>query len=373
MERIGYLAHDLADPAIARRVAMLHSGGAEVILAGLLRDKLPANLQRDTMVLGQSADARLADRAFTVLRLLATGLPALATRMQGASAIIARNLEMLVLGQALVRRLTPRPRLVYECLDIHRLLTAPNAAGRALRSLEHRLGQSVDLVLTSSPAFITHHLGKGPFAGRIMLVENKILRPAAHPLRLMPPPFRIGWYGALRCERSFRMLAALSDSMGGKVKVSLRGRPSPAIFPDLPARVAHHPHMEFAGPYTAIDLPALYGDVHFAWCIDFYEAGANSDWLLPNRLYESAAHGAVPVALASVETGRFLQRHGLGLTLNRADPEALVTLFTNMSAVQYAALHRAVIDSDPSLWRAGPDECRALVSAITRTAKQAAA
>lgn len=367
MQRIGYLAQDLADPAIARRVSMLETGGAEVILAGLLRGELPVGLP-DPLVLGHSADARLAERALTILRLLGTGLPQLAARMQGVSAIVARNLEMLVLGHALVRRMSPRPRLVYECLDIHRLLVASGPAGRALRALEHRLGKSVDLVLTSSPAFITNHLSRGPFANRILLVENKVLGCTPQPLRLMPPPFRIGWYGALRCERSFQLLANLSDSMGGKVKVSLRGRPSPAIFPDLPARLACHPHMAFAGPYTAADLPALYGDVHFAWCLDFYEQGANSDWLLPNRLYESTAYGAVPIALASVETGRYLQRNAFGIALQSAAPDALAALFTDMTAVQYAALHRSVVDSDPSLWRATGSDCNALVSAITQAA-----
>ncbi len=346
---------------------MFTAGGAEVVLAGLLRDTLPPHLQ-DALTLGRSADARLADRAVTILRLLGTGMPALVARMQGVTALVARNLEMLVLGHALQRRLTPRPRLVYECLDIHRLLTAPGLAGRALRALEHRLGKSVDLVLTSSPAFIANHLSHGPFADRILLVENKVLGAVTHPLRLMPPPFRIGWYGALRCERSFSLLADLSDSMGGKVKVVLRGRPSPAIFPDLTDRIARHPHLSFGGAYTAADLPALYADVHFAWCIDFYEQGANSNWLLPNRLYESAAHGAVPIALSSVETGRFLRRHALGITLESADPVELATLFSQMTAVQYAALHRAVIDSDPSLWHATPDNCRALVNAITQAA-----
>lgn len=372
MQRIGYLAHDLADPAIARRVTMFRTGGAEVILAGLLRGTLPAGLT-DAMVLGQSVDARLADRALTVLAVLATGLPALAKRMQGVSAIVARNLEMLVIGQALQRRLTPKPRLVYECLDIHRLLTSASSAGRALRGVERYLGKSVDLVVTSSPAFITNHLSRGAFADRILLVENKVLNPAPHPLRLMPPPFRIGWYGALRCKRSFKMLADLSDHLGGKVKISLRGRPSPAIFPDIGQILTPHPHMSFGGPYTAADLPALYGDVHFAWCIDFYEDGANSEWLLPNRLYESAAYGAVPIALRSVETGRFLQRKGLGVTLGEADPAALVALFSEMTSAQYAALHRAVIDSDPALWRAGLDDCRALVAAITRSDTRVAA
>ena len=362
MTPIGYLAHDLADPAITRRVRMLRKGGARVVLAGLSRGDPPPALS-DAMILGHSADAALLHRAITVLRLRTTALNALAARMQGVSAIIARNLEMLVLGQALVRRMTPRPRLVFECLDIHRLLTSSRPAGRLLRALERRLAASVDLVLTSSPAFVTHHLGQ-VFGDRILVVENKVLGPTPHPLRLMPPPFRIGWYGALRCERSFCLLADLSDNLGGKVKVSLRGKPSPAIFPDLAARLADHPHMSYGGAYTADDLPALYGDVHFAWCIDYYEQGANSDWLLPNRLYESAAYGAVPVALASVETGRFLNRTGLGLRLQNADVPELCTLFSTLNPTQYAALHRAVTDSAPSLWRASDADCTALVAAI---------
>lgn len=367
MERIGYLAHDLADPAIARRVEMFRQGGADVALAGLLRGTLPPGLP-DALILGHSADARLAERVLTILRAYASRLPALAAHMQGVSAIVARNLEMLVLGHALQRRMSPRPRLIYECLDIHRLLVAQGTAGHALRRLENHLGKAVDLVLTSSPAFITHHLSRGPFGNRILLVENKVLGTASQPLRLMPPPFRIGWYGALRCEKSFRLLADLSDNLDGKVKVSLRGRPSPAIFPDLRARVALHPHMHFGGPYTATDLPALYGDVHFAWCIDFYEQGANSSWLLPNRLYESAAFGAVPIALASVETGRFLHRHALGMTLATATPDELVARFADMTAVYYSALYRAVADSDATLWRASPRDCQALVAAVTQAA-----
>lgn len=365
MQTIAYLAHDLADPAIARRVAMFRQGGANVVVAGLSRGPLPPALS-DAAVIGQSADARLATRALTILRVLGTGLPALANRIKGASAIVARNLEMLLIAQALQSRLTPRPRLVYECLDIHRLLVAPGPAGRALRALERRVAKSVDLVLTSSPAFITHHLAKVPFAGPTLLLENRVLgnRPAPAHHRPMPPPFRIGWYGALRCEHSFRLLADLTDSAGGRVKVSLRGRPSPTIFPDLAARVAAHPHMSFDGPYTAADLPALYGDVHVAWCIDFYEQGANSDWLLPNRLYESAAHGAVPLALSTVETGRFLQSHHLGLVVDRVEDGALSALFAGLTPTAYAALHRAIVDADPSLWHATAADCRALVTAI---------
>jgi hypothetical protein len=233
------------------------------------------------------------------------------------------------------------------------------------------MGQDVDLVITSSPAFVTHHLGQGPFADRILIAENKVLTEAPlPPPRPSPPapPFRIGWFGALRCRRSFDLLSGLAARLSGRVEVVLRGRPTAAVFPDLAAEVARSPHMRFDGPYAASDLPALYGSVHFSWCIDFYEEGHNSAWLLPNRLYESAAHLAVPVALKDVETGRFLQRHGLGLVLNRHNLDSLVALFAAMTPDRHAALRAALAGAPPALWRTGPDECRALVAAVTEYA-----
>ncbi|MEY4984571.1 MAG: hypothetical protein RIR62_2837 [Pseudomonadota bacterium] len=369
MDRIGYLAHDLADPAVARRVRMFGMGGAEVALAGFLRGAVLPDLPPAgaALVLGRSADARLARRALGVARVLATGLGGLAAHLDGADALVARNLEMLVIARALQAQMGGRPRLVYECLDIHRLLTDAGAAGRALRGVEARLARHVDLLLTSSPAFVRHHLGRNFPPDRIRIVENKVLTegPFAPPPPPPPgPPFRIGWFGALRCRRSFDLLSALAARLEGRVEVVLRGRPATTVFPDLAAEAARHPHLRYGGAYGAADLPALYGSVHFSWCIDFYEDGQNSAWLLPNRLYESAAHLAVPIALAEVETGRFLQQHGLGLVIRRHNLDSLVALIAAMTPDRHAALRAAIAATPPALWRAGPEEARALVAAV---------
>lgn len=350
---------------------MLALGGAEVELAGFLRGETAPDLADAPapLVLDRTADARMVQRLGAVARVLAGGMDGLARRMDGVEAIVARNLEMLVIGRALQRRLGGRPRLVYEVLDLHRLLTTPGPAGRAVRAVQARLGRSVDLAITSSPAFMAQHLRHMPFADRVILVENKVLtegpRPAAPPPAPAAPPFRIGWFGALRCARSFDLLSSLADRLAGRVEVVLRGRPSSAVFPEFEARVARSPQLRFDGPYTAADLPELYAGVHFSWCIDYYEEGHNSAWLLPNRLYESAAHLAVPLALAEVETGRFLRSHNLGLVVDRANPDSLIALFAGMTADRHAALRQALADQPPDLWRSGPDECRALVAAIT--------
>lgn len=349
---------------------MFALGGAEVAMAGFLRGTPPPSLPEapDPLVLGRSEDARLIRRALAVGRVLTAGILPLQKQMAGVDALVARNLEMLVLGRALQSGMADRPRLVYEILDIHRLLTAPGAAGGLLRRIEARLGRHVDLAITSSPAFVTHHLGRQPFADRILIAENKVLTegPLPPPPPVPPaPPWRIGWFGALRCRRSFDLLSGLAARLAGRVEIVVRGRPSPAIFPDFAAECARVPHLHFDGPYTAADLPALYGSVHFSWCIDFYEEGHNSAWLLPNRLYESAANLAVPVALKDVETGRFLIRHDIGLVLNRHNLDSLVALFAAMTPDRHAGLRAAIAAAPPDLWRAGPAECRALVAAIT--------
>ena len=132
-------------------------------------------------------------------------------------------------------------------------------------------------------------------------------------------PWKIGWFGALRCRKSLELLAAFTRRMDGRFEVVLRGRPAYSEFDDFDGFVAAEPHVRFAGPYrNPEDLAAIYGEVHFSWAIDFFEEGLNSSWLLPNRLYEGCRFGAVPIAMRQTETGRFLADRHLGLLLDDA-------------------------------------------------------
>src|SRR6218665_1010974 len=95
MPHILYLAHDLADPAIRRRVLTLQAGGAELTLAGFRRGS-GSKVTLDTLQpieLGVTEDARFLQRATAV----AKACLSLSNRMKSASKpdmIIARNLEM---------------------------------------------------------------------------------------------------------------------------------------------------------------------------------------------------------------------------------------------------------------------------------------
>ena len=375
MLHVLYLVHDLSDPAVRRRVIMLQAGGAEVTLAGFRRARQPvAGLDGILPIdLGETRDGRFAQRLAAVARAALS----LRARLQGVrkpDVIIGRNLEMLALANRARSLFGTDTPVVYESLDIHRLLLRRDGIGRAMRRAERRLAQSCALLLTSSPAFVREYFAPyRQISAPVVLLHNKVLELADGqddgPLQAAAPtegePWKIGWFGALRCRKSLELLAAFTRRMEGRYEVILRGRPAYSEFADFDAFVAAEPHIRFEGAYrNPEDLARIYGEVHFSWAIDFFEEGLNSSWLLPNRLYEGCRHGAVPIAMRKTETGRFLADRHLGLLLGEPSAEALAALIRGLDAEDYEAKRRRITLQDRGTFVCDAGDCRALVDRL---------
>ncbi len=369
---IFYLAHDLDDPAIARRATQLRRGGAKVGLAGFRRRSSSYALPQGVVAgFGQTVDGRLGRRVVSItMTALRVGVWGRAGR--GCDVLLARSLEMLVLGALLRATFCKNTPLVYECLDVHRMMVSPGIPGRALRLLERRLLRSCALLMTSSPAFVDHYFR--PFHGIIppvLLWENRILASEFRPEKWATrpdnhAPWRIGWFGMIRCERSLQLLQGLCRSLPGHVEVEVRGRPTRELLPKLTEAAVSTPGLTFGGPYErSRDLRNMYGRVHFTWAIDFFEDGANSAWLLPNRLYEGGAHSAVPIAVDWVETGRWLGRHASGVLLSKTVEKDLILFFRSLDTDRYQALVDGLTAVDPRAFCQSDDE---LVDIVERLA-----
>lgn len=363
-----YLTHDVTDPATARRVRMLSDGGATVSVAGFRRDATSIDQLDGAPVidLGRTYNGRFLQRVYAVLRTLIT-LHRHRTRFAQADIILARNVEMLAIGVRGRRFGNPAPVLVYECLDIHRLLLNDGFVGKTMRTLEGWLTKRASALLTSSPAFIRQYFEpRSQVQLPTRLVENKVYMHAESILSVDHPPatvWRIGWFGALRCAKSLQILSAYARAQQGKVEIILRGRPAYDQIPDFDAITTQTPHLHYGGPYqNPQDLAALYGDVHFSWAIDMFEEGLNSSWLLPNRVYEGGFYGAVPIAASGVETSRFIQSLGIGITLTEPKDRALADVFSTMTAEHYQQLHAAMTALPRDIWVATKQDCVALVA-----------
>ncbi len=364
--KIIYLAHDLADAAVHKRVAMLRDGGADLAVAGFRRTPGPV---RDVAGLapvdfGRTYDGRFAQRIMAVLRHIL--LPLHNAALAQADVIIARNLEMLAIG-ARYAAARPHPVLVYESLDIHRLLLGKCVAGRLLRRIEAWLTTKAAALITSSPGFIEAYFSR--YATPVRLLENKVYDPQgkiaakkAWPPRPAGPPWKIGWSGVIRCRKSLMILADLARRSNGRIEVVIRGKPALDQIPDFHDVVSRTPGMSFGGAYKSPDdLPAIYRDVHFVWAVDFYEEGGNSALLLPNRLYEGGLFDAVPIALKTVFTGRFLERLQVGVTLAEPLRESLPRFFDTLTADGYRVLEKRAAQTPRAQWRHDKRDCLSLV------------
>ncbi|PYE88804.1 glycosyl transferase family 1 [Phyllobacterium leguminum] len=421
MLQVLYLVHDLSDPAVRRRVVMLQAGGAVVTLVGFRRSGEPVSdvASISPIDLGKTSDGRFAQRLAAIAQATLTLGTAL-KRVAKPDVIIGRNLEMLALAnraRAIFSGGVPASDrrelkggadevpIVYECLDVHRLLLRRDLAGKAIRSAERALARNAALLITSSPAFIRQYFEPfGQLDLPVELVENKVLEllpcpPACgegrsakrsgvgvvnvehnrhhpHPPATRAPspqggrkapgePWKIGWFGALRCRRSLALLAEFSRRMEGRVEVVLRGRPAYTEFDDFDGFVAAEPYLQFHGAYrNPEDLARIYGEVHFSWAIDFFEAGQNSDWLLPNRLYEGCRYHCVPIAMQGTETSLFLKARGIGFALSKPDAGELVSLFERLDAEQYEREQAKIAAQDARTWICDEGDCRALVGRL---------
>lgn len=375
--KIAYLAQDLADAAVARRVTMLRRGGAEVDLYGFRRASGSPGEVAGVIPheLGETQNGALVQRVGSLLKLGATS-PTWARTMAGADLILARNLDNLLLAAVARRRLGLKTPLVYELLDVHTLMFNDSPASRLLRGLEGRLLRASDGVIISSPAFEREYLARyhldRPGA---LLVENKVLGDAAAVGPPQPlaagPPWRIGWFGGIRCKPSLDCLSSLLKRHPGLFEVHIRGRFVNPDMGDVEGVIRSSPGMYYHGPYKAPqDLAKIYGEVHFTWAIDFYQEGANSTWLLPNRLYEGGLHGAVPIALRDVETGRWLQQHGIGLLLDPPLEDGVEKLLTTMTPQIYLDAAARLGACDRGLFQWTDAECRDLVGRLAAVGYQ---
>lgn len=373
-----YLAHDLDDSAIWRRVAMLDRGGADLTEAGFRRGEGPVGgatggrIAAQARDLGRTRNGQFGKRLVLVARIgLATLFGRGLADVPRPDLILARNLEMLALAVLLRLRLGAVP-VVYELLDVHRMMLGGSLVSRLARAAQRALLRRCALVIVSSDGFVDNYLT--PVQGALaptLLIENKplaFLLPDTAPQTIAPAPdgpLVIGWFGILRCAWSLECLDRLTRAHPGRFRVVLRGKPALDVLPRFHDTVAANPDLHFGGPYAwPEDLAQIYGAVHLAWLIDRYDAGANSDWLLPNRLYEGAAQGVVPVVLTGTAVADRVARAGFGVGIDQPTPEAVAQRLLAVTDRELAQARATLAALPRSAWIAEEAECRDIVARL---------
>ena len=132
---------------------------------------------------------------------------------------------------------------------------------------------------------------------------------------------------------SFRILRTAAERLPNLVDISLRGRPTSQLR-DLTDQHLPLPNMRFGGSYRQTDLAELYQNVHMMWAIDYSQRGSNSNWLLPNRIYEAGYYNCPVIALAGTQTSTWLEEHGTGIIM-RHPPSDVERFLADLDSSEY--------------------------------------
>ncbi|MEO1274798.1 MAG: hypothetical protein AAFV96_05195, partial [Pseudomonadota bacterium] len=174
--------------------------------------------------------------------------------------------------------------------------------------------------------------------------------------------------GALGCGRggggpaTLDLLLEVADRLGARCELVLRGNVHRHQLPGFDAALRGRANVRYEGPYSYPDgLAWAYGGLDAVWAQDLWQRGGNSDWLLPNRLYEAGYFGCPTLAVAGTATARRVAETGAGIVVDAATPEAVIAALEHHGG-HLAALRDGLLARPDQDYQQDPSEIDALLS-----------
>ena len=273
------------------------------------------------------------------LRPLLSALPRVRAAGAAADVVYAFSLDLLALAWLATRGRRRQPKLVYEVADIHPTLVGRGFRASVMRAIERRLLRDASLLVVTSEAFITgfYHGIQGVCDIRYELVENKPelgqFEPPIPRPREEPGPIVIGYFGVIRCERSWHVLRRLAEQGNGRIHVYLRG--VPLNLPNFEQQAAESRWIQYSGPYVAPDeLADMYSRVDLLWVAHRVDDNNSLLWNRTNRFYEGCAFQKPMIGQARTQDGGVIHDRGLGPLVDLADPEAAIERVLQITAAE---------------------------------------
>jgi len=331
-----FLLPVLGHPRHNKRIDALARVGVCPSVLGFERDYIPMeSIPAGVRLLGRVRHGHYFARISVILR----GVPKVWSAVRKADVVYAFGLDMLFLGWMSLLGGTKRLKLVYEVGDIREILLGPSLAARALRFAERLLLQRVDILVVTSKAYVQGYYEsiQGLRQLAICLIENKL----SEHLVLDPRPprergggeaIRIGYFGVLRCRRSWEILKEVARRGNGRFEVYLRGVPLEVGM--LEAEASEAPHIFYGGPYKSpADLPELYGGIDIAWICYPYSPGPVGNWLWArtNRFYEACYFQRPMLCQHGTQDAAVVEEYEIGMSIDLADVDAAVMRILRLS------------------------------------------
>lgn len=214
-------------------------------------------------------------------------------------------------------------------------------------------------LVVSSNAFLDDYFYPiQQYNGSTELWENRMLFDETHDKRpeFTPTsksqfsPLKIGYVGGMRCSKSLQILLKTAQTQKGKVEIHLHGYFSILIPTEIRQQVMAAENVYWHGEYKhPEEVATIYHQLDLVWAGDLSD-GINSTALLPNRIYEGSYLGAIPIAPATSEVGRWINKNGIGFSLNAPLQESLHQLLIELTPEVINQKKRTLLNANQDLF-----------------------
>ncbi len=255
---------------------------------------------------------------------------------------------------------------------MHEALIGDGWKARLLRFFERRVLVIARLLVVSSPGFIEHFFAPVQrYAGPHHWIENKLYFGSEEVprdtgvQRAQDAPLTIGWVGIIRCSKTLELLVALARAKPDDVVIRISGMVSYFLLPDFDEQIAELPNIRFEGPYDwPQGLARAYAGIDIVWSQELAWSGGNSDWLIPNRVYEASYFGVPSLSVGATQTSSIVRDRHLGYVLPEPTSAALLEFVQQLERTQLAAVRSDLLARPASQFVLQAGDTDALLDAI---------
>lgn len=330
---------------------MLKNSGANVVMAGFTRNNFPATEKNNysITVFGRVVHGNYIKRLIK----LVPAILALRREARKHDVMYCFTLDAIIILR--IAMFGMRRKWVYQVQDIRPIFFGERLKNKFVRFLEENILRKVDLVVLSSEEYFTGHFQPSYLLDRnkIEVIENKIDRNSIGESGFSASNntgrIVFGYFGVLRCVRSWEILYELCKDNPDSVGLYIRGKPD--AMPSIENEVKHFENVEYGGLYRSPDdLSELYGTVDLVWACYPYSESDNGNWRMARtiRYYEALAFGKPVIVQKGTAQAKDVARWNIGLAVDMAEPARVKSQLSHITVDDIAVWRQNIAKLDSS-------------------------
>lgn len=321
----------LGHPRHAKRIAMLKKSGFNIEAVAFERDYHKGRLPDcPVKILGKISQGRYLIRIFRLI----TIIPKLRNNIRQNDLVYTFGLDMAL--AAVVAGIGMNKPIILEVGDIRKIQSSNGVIGIFVRAIEQFVVNRCKLLVVTAQGFIDGYYHKMlDIKTDSMVLENKLeskssndeIKELPKGIPFIDRPLRIGYFGMLRCDWSWRVLEAWAISRPDEIEIDVAGLP--VIPANIPERAKSILNINFQGEYRSPDdLPMLYGNVDLIWGCQPYTDSKdfNFPFALSNRLYEACYYQRPIINRIGSGNAELAKQLGIGIGVGGTVEDAIKIL-----------------------------------------------